>query len=78
MRTDWEKEHILSLKDVNFAKNFFDVGDIKYWHVIGYLAGKFPSLYKTLNFIDIFLEKIPQVQKLSWVFTFELIKSEND
>ena len=22
MRTDWEKEHILSLKDVNFAKNF--------------------------------------------------------
>ena len=74
MRTKWEAAHILSLKDVNFAKRFFIVRNIKYWHVLGYISGKFPSLFKFLDFIDIFLEKIPYLQRLSWIFSFELIK----
>ena len=78
MRTDWEKEHILSLKEINFAKNFFVIGEIRYWHVIGYLAGKFPLFQKPLEYIDIFLEKIPHLQKLSWIFTFELVKPETE
>ena len=74
MRTDWEKAHILSLKDIKFAKRFFDIGEIRYWHVIGYLAGKFPILSKSLQAIDIILEKIPFIQLMSWMFTFELTK----
>jgi len=74
MRTDWEKAHILSLADVKFAKRFFELGVIKYWHVIGYAAGKFPFLRKPLGRIDQLLEKIPFIQRLSWMFTFELIK----
>jgi ubiquinone/menaquinone biosynthesis C-methylase UbiE len=76
MRTEWEKAHILSLKDVNFAKRFFKVDKIKYWHVVGYAAGKFPSLLTLLDLIDKVLEKIPLVQKMSWMFTFELIKND--
>jgi len=76
MRTEWEKAHILSLKDVEFAKRFFKLGEINYWHVIGYAAGKFPSLQMPLDLIDKVLEKIPLVQRMSWMFTFELIKHE--
>ena len=74
MRTDWEKAHILSLADVKFASRFFDVGKTKYWHVVGYAAGKFPFLRFPLDIIDKILEKIPYVQRMSWIFTFELIK----
>lgn len=74
MRTEWEKAHILSLKDVRFAKNFFEIGQIKYWHVTSYVGGKFPSLLNFLNSLDKVLTKIPLIQLMAWVFTFELIK----
>tara|TARA_B100000315_G_scaffold34677_1_gene29329 strand:- start:369 stop:1217 length:849 start_codon:yes stop_codon:yes gene_type:complete len=74
MRTDWEKAHILSLKDIKFAKRFFDIGVINYFHVIGYIGGKFPILMYPIDLIDRVLEKIPLVRLLSWMFTFELIK----
>jgi len=74
MRTEWEKSHILSLKDIKFAKRFFEIGAINYWHVVGYAAGKFPLLTGPLNMIDRILEKILYLQRLSWMFTFELIK----
>jgi ubiquinone/menaquinone biosynthesis C-methylase UbiE len=76
MRTEWEKAHILSLKDVEFSKRFFKLGGIRYWHVVGYAAGKFPSLRGVLDLIDKVLEKIPLVQRMSWMFTFELIKPD--
>ena len=74
MRTEWEKAHILSLSDVTFAERFFDIGDLNYWHVVGYAAGKFPILTLPLELIDRVLEKIPYVQRMSWIFTFELVK----
>lgn len=78
MRTEWEKAHILSLKDIRFAKRFFKVDNIKYWHVVGYVAGKFPFLTKFLDVIDRVLEKIPYIQRMSWMFTFELIKASDN
>jgi len=74
MRTDWEKAHILSLKDIEFARRFFDIGEVNYWHVVGYAAGKFPALAGLLETLDKVLEKVPYLQRLSWMFTFELIK----
>ena len=78
MRTEWEKAHILNFKDINFAKRFFLLGDVKYWHVVGYAAGKFPFLFKTLDLIDRVFEKIPFLRIMSWIFTFELIKENHD
>jgi ubiquinone/menaquinone biosynthesis C-methylase UbiE len=74
MRTDFEKAHILSLKEIKFAKRFFDLSEIRYWHVVSYAAGKFPKLLKPLETLDNFLEKIPYVQRMAWIFTFELVK----
>lgn len=72
MRTDWEKEHILGPKDIVFARRFFDIGEIRYWHVVGYAGGKFPVLKPSLDKLDILLEKTPFVKLLGWMFTFEL------
>ncbi len=75
MRTDWEKAHILSLKDVEFAKRFFDVEEIKYWHVLGYAGGKLPALLPMLDATDRLLEKIPYINRMAWMFTFCLRKA---
>ena len=80
MRTEWEKHHILSLKDVNKAKKFFAVKQIKYFHVTSYLASFFNSpkwLLIILNFVDRILTKIPLIQLLSWQFIFELEKEKD-
>tara|TARA_B100001250_G_scaffold401785_1_gene414064 strand:+ start:117 stop:977 length:861 start_codon:yes stop_codon:yes gene_type:complete len=76
MRTDFEKEHILSLKDLKFAEHFFEVKDIKYWHVIGYIGGKIRFMFPVLDFLDRILEKIPGIQLMGWIFTFVLQKRE--
>lgn len=74
MRTDFEKAHILSLGEVKFARRFFDVTEIRYWHVVSYAAGKFPLLLKPLEILDKLLQKIPYIQRLAWIFTFEMVK----
>ncbi len=78
MRTDWEKAHILDLSDVVFASRFLKVTRIRYWHIFGYIAGKIPALYPVLDSLDRLLEKIPYIQRLSWIFTieFEKVKTE--
>jgi ubiquinone/menaquinone biosynthesis C-methylase UbiE len=72
MRTDWEKAHILSLSDVRKAKKYFDIGEIKYWHITSYLAAYLPSWLSLFNKIDSLLTKIPLIQRMAWIFTFEL------
>ena len=74
MRTDWEKAHILNLNDVKFATRFLELIDIRYWHVLGYLGGKFPILLPFFDNVDRILEKVPLIQRLSWMFTFVLRK----
>ena len=77
MRTDFEKEHILSLKDLKFANHFFDVKEIKFWHIIGYVGGKLPFLFPILDNIDKILEKIPFINLMGWQFTFVLQKRKD-
>ena len=77
MRTEWEKAHILDLSDIKFASRFFDIEEVRYWHVIGYAAGKIPQLRHILDALDRFLEKIPYIQRMAWIFTFVLQKRKN-
>jgi ubiquinone/menaquinone biosynthesis C-methylase UbiE len=76
MRTEWEKAHILDWRDLRFAERFFDIGDVRYWHVLGYAGGKFPALLGAFSKIDTVLERIPLVQLMAWIWTFELAKGE--
>lgn len=52
MRTEWEKAHILSLKDIHFARRFFDIGELRYWHVVGYLGAIAKPLAGPLDLLD--------------------------
>ncbi|MFH0865211.1 MAG: class I SAM-dependent methyltransferase [Bacteroidota bacterium] len=72
MRTDWEKAHILSLNDVKKAKRYFEIGDIKFWHITSYLAAFLPPLLAFFNSIDSLLTKIHIIKRMAWIFTFEL------
>ena len=76
MRTDWEKAHILSLKDIRFARRFFDVDNVKYWHVASVIAPytRMMGALPALNWVDKYLTRIPLVRLMAWIFTFELIK----
>lgn len=76
MRTEWEKAHILDLKDVDFASRFFDVGEIKYWHVLSYAGAYFPRLLTLFDAIDSILVKVPGIRLMAWIFTFELLKKK--
>jgi ubiquinone/menaquinone biosynthesis C-methylase UbiE len=75
LRTAWEKEHILSLKDLEFARRFFEVEDVRYWNLTVMAAPHLPFLAPAFAAIDAVLTKIPLVQLMSWIFTFELRKS---
>ncbi len=77
MRTKWEKAHILDLSDVKFASHFFDVKEIRYWHVVCYAAGKIPWLFPLLDRLDLVLEKVPYIQRMAWIFTFVLEKRQD-
>ena len=74
MRTEWEKAHILSYKDVRFAKKFFEVQNVKHWHLFGIAGVKVPSLLPVLNQMDRIFLKLPLLKLMSWMFTFELHK----
>lgn len=78
IRTEWEKAHILSLKDLRLARKYFNVPRPKFWHILGILGPHVPSVFQpVLNGVDRVLEKIPGVQLLAWIFTFELHKNRS-
>ena len=73
MRTDWEKDHILNMKDIRFASRFFKIGRIKYFHIASILGVHMKPMNFLLEAIDTVLTKIPVIQRLAWIFTFELM-----
>lgn len=74
MRTEYEKHHILGFSDLTFAKRFFTVGEIRFWHVVGYAGAKLTPLRGALDLLDRALEKLPGVRRMAWIFTFVLSK----
>ena len=81
MRTEWEAEHILSLKDLELARRFFDVRDVRFWHLSSLLATPFRrrervfhAVLAPLERVDALLARVPGVRLMSWQFTFELVK----
>jgi hypothetical protein len=74
MRTEWEKSHILSMSDVALAKKYFLLDRINFWHVFSYLGFISMKLLPFLNLVDKILTKIPYIQLMAWIFTFELKK----
>ncbi|HDY67263.1 MAG TPA: class I SAM-dependent methyltransferase [Candidatus Scalindua sp.] len=77
MRTDWERTHILNLRDVKLAKGFFNLREIRYFCITSIMAAYSKPLLPLFNLVDYFLTKIPIIKLMSWIFVFELISKEN-
>lgn len=81
MRTEWERNHILSLKDIRFAQRFFNIGEVRYWHMFSILGVIFRNRENLMrkamtvfNKVDQLLTRIPGFQLMAWQFTFEMEK----
>jgi len=72
-RTEWEKAHILSLRELRLARSHFNIGEVRYFHMASIAGVWLPALLPLLNGIDRVLTRIPGVQLMSWLFTFELL-----
>lgn len=77
-RTAWEKDHILGLKEVRLGQKYFDLTDIRYWHMTAPLAAylRLPHpLLKLSDMVDnVLFERIPLLNRWAWQFTFEFTK----
>lgn len=79
MRTEWETAHILTLKDVHFASRFFDISELRYWHVTSIAAPHLPFVPPAaLDVLDSLLERIPGIRLLAWMFTFVMSKKPGE
>ena len=76
MRTEWERAHILSYKDITFAKRFFNVKEIKHWHLFSIMGTFVPIVLPFLNMLDKIILQLPFIKMMSWMFTFKLHKKE--
>ena len=76
MRTDWERSHIPRLSDLRLAKRFFHVQDLRFWHLTSVLTPYWKAGVPYFNALDRILTQIPIIRLWSWIFSFELIQSE--
>ena len=76
MRTEWERAHILSYKNITFAKRFFNVKEIKHWHLFSIMGTFVPIALPFLNMLDKITLQLPLIKMMSWMFTFELHKKK--
>jgi ubiquinone/menaquinone biosynthesis C-methylase UbiE len=79
LRTEWEKNHILSMREVRFAKRWFRVEQVKFHLMAAPLAVLLPRPIRSAGIrvghaIDAILTRLPLVQLWSWQFSFELVK----
>lgn len=80
LRTAWEKDHILSMREVRFAQKWFNVENVKFFLMASPLATYLPSGpvrragIKLAQAVDAVATRIPGLQLWSWQFAFELVK----
>ncbi|MEQ8211457.1 MAG: class I SAM-dependent methyltransferase [Lacipirellulaceae bacterium] len=80
LRTEWEKHHILSHDELQLSEHYFDVKNVRYWHLASIAASvlrKTPLFRPALsigNAIDAVILRIPLIRRMAWQFSFELHK----
>ena len=75
LRTKWEARHILGLQELRYASCFFKIGEVRYWYLLSILSAHLPKFSSAFALFDRILTRIPGLQLMSWMFTFELLKS---
>ena len=78
LRTPWEVPHILRVRDIRRASQYFDSIDIQFHYFFCLLAvplrrsSLFGPVLSVLEAVDTVLLRVPGVQLLAWQSTFEL------
>jgi len=76
VRTSWATEHIIKNKDLKFAKKYFNIEKIYYFHLLSMLTFPFrnisggKTLFKFLDQIDHILLKIPWLKRYAFKIVF--------
>ena len=84
LRTSFEASHIVSHRGLRFASHFFEVRNVRYWHLATLLSVPFletrlfAAVHRVLAHVDRVLLRTPGVRNLAWQFTFELVKRPRD
>lgn len=78
LRTEYETDHILRMRDLDTMKHYFGRIDIRFFHLTA-LAGvpfrrwrQFSSVLSCLEAIDRMLLKLPWVGRFAWIMVFSL------
>ncbi len=80
LRTAWEKEHILTMRDLTLAKKWFAVENVRFFLLAAPLATLLPKGALRSHFltasrlVDSVLTRVPGLRLWSWQFAFELVK----
>ena len=77
MRSKWEAQHILSYRELRFARHFFQVTNVRHFMLMTLWGFYLPPLLPVFRKIDSLLLSIPLLKLMSWMFTFELRKAED-
>jgi len=78
LRTAWEAEHILTLREVEKAEKYFGRVEVKYFHLATIAAVLFRKtrifspLLRVLEGVDAIILRIPYLQRMAWQMFFEL------
>ncbi len=79
MRTAWEAQHILGVPDALRARQWFAMGEMKFWHLFD--LGSVPlratpfggAALGVGRVIDTVALRVPGLRRMAWQFTFELL-----
>lgn len=80
LRTQWEKDHILGMREVRYAEQWFDVQNVRFFLMAAPLATLVPweparnVLLGVGRAIDSIATRVPGLQLWSWQIAFELVK----
>ena len=80
LRTRYETEHILRMRDLNVMREVFDQVDVQFFHLTSLFAvpfrntGLFPGVLKVFDAVDSVLMRIPGVREQAWIMILTLSK----
>ena len=72
LRTKWEIKHILTLKDIEIAKKYFNIKEVRYFHLFTLFAIPLANTKLFNTSLDLFervdekILKMPIINKLAW------------
>lgn len=81
LRTAWEKDHILTYRELDLAKAWFTIENVRFFLLAAPLATLLPAgLPRRVGLtvahgIDRVLTSVPGLRLWSWMFSFELVKA---